>query len=146
MIASVGVVASLLISAWQTRELTRQTVINNRIAGTTAMYNGLERLHAVDGFIASQPWMYDHFYGGASVPEEPEQRARVLALANILADAVDYGLMTTELTPVQGFDGWRDFALVMFRTCPALVQTVSEHPAWYPGLSSLWRADSMTAD
>jgi hypothetical protein len=142
VIASIGVLASLLIAAWQTRELTRQTKINNGLAGATATYNGLERLHYVDGFIATDPSLYDYFYGGASIPQDPERRARVLALVNILADSIDYGLMTTAVTPVVlGYEGWREFALVMRRDCPALVHAVRENPGFYPALVAHWDAN-----
>ncbi|OXS33941.1 hypothetical protein [Streptomyces sp. XY006] len=146
VIAAVGVVSSLLIAAWQTRELTRQTKLNNGLAGATATYNGLERLHYVDGFIAEHPSLYEYFYGGAPIPQDPEQRARVMALVNILADSIDYGLMTTAVTPaVLGYEGWREFAVVMRRDCPALVHAVKENPGFYPALVKHWNANPATA-
>ncbi|MCQ9134074.1 MULTISPECIES: hypothetical protein [Streptomyces] len=146
VIASFGVLASLLIAAWQTRELTRQTKINNGLAGAQATYNGLERLHHVDGFIATDPSLYDYFYGGAPTPQDPQQRARVLALVNILADAIDYGIMTTAVTPVVlGYEGWRAYALTMRRDCPALVDAVRENPDFYPALVAHWEANPESA-
>lgn len=141
VITSLGVIASLLFSAWQTRELTRQTAINNGIAGAAAGYNSLERLHAVDSFIATHPWLYNHFYGGAPIPDDPEQRARVLALVNMFADSIGYGLMTTTLAPaIQGYEGWREFALSVRSGCPALVQAVGANPGWYPTLAAHWNS------
>ncbi|WP_406269884.1 hypothetical protein OHT93_17345 [Streptomyces sp. NBC_00191] len=85
-------------------------------------------------------------YGGAAIPQEPEQRARVLALVNILADSVDYGLMTTSVTPVVlGYEGWRAFAVALRRDCPALVHVVRENPGFYPGLVAHWNANPETA-
>ncbi|WP_159074351.1 hypothetical protein [Streptomyces dioscori] len=146
MIAPIGVVASLLITAWQTRELARQTRTNNGLAGATATYNGLERLHQVDGFIAAHPSLYDCIYGGAPIPQDPEERARVMALVNILADSIDYGLMTTAVTPaVLGYEGWRAFATEMRHDCPALVHAVRDNPSFYPGIVTHWNSKPETA-
>ena len=139
VIASIGVVASLLVASWQTRELTRQASLNNVMAGVSAMYNGMERLHHIDSFIAAEPWLYSHIYGGASLPEDEDERARVLSIAGMLADVADYGLVITELNPgVQFYVGWRDFALSLRRTCPAMVQLVGEHSAWWSALTKYW--------
>ncbi|MDX3578382.1 hypothetical protein [Streptomyces sp. FL07-04A] len=54
LIASIGVVVSLLVSSRQARELTRRTSINNVMAGVSAMYNGMERLHHIDTLVAAE--------------------------------------------------------------------------------------------
>lgn len=70
----------------------------------------------------------------------------MLALVNILADSVDYGLMTTSVTPVVlGYEGWRAFAVALRRDCPALVHVVRENPGFYPGLVAHWNANPETA-
>ncbi|GHH19801.1 hypothetical protein [Streptomyces lanatus] len=142
LIASFGVVASLLMSTWQARELARQTAINNGIAGATHIYNGLERIQHFEGFIIAEPWLHAHFYGGAGIPADEAQRVRVLALARILADVVTYGLMIGSLNPqMRGYDGWKNFALVVRGTSPALVQVVNENPEWWPSLVAHWAAN-----
>ncbi|MEV5530562.1 hypothetical protein [Streptomyces prunicolor] len=142
VIASVGVVASLLVSAWQTRELTRQTTINNGIAGATARYNGLERLHYVETFIAAEPELHAYFYGGVELPADGIERWRVVNLLRMLADTVDYGLMVNELNPeIRSSDGWRDYALLLRASSPAFVHVVNEHPEWWVELSAHWAAN-----
>ncbi|MFF5881929.1 hypothetical protein [Streptomyces sp. NPDC012589] len=141
LIASVGVVASLLVSAWQTRELTRQTVISNGVAGATAIYNGMERLHHIEGQSAARPELHAYFFEGGEPPAEEEVRTQVLVLARMLADTVNYGLMINTLNPeLKGYNGWRGFALMLRDSCPALVATVNEHPTWWPALSGHWAA------
>jgi len=140
VIASIGVVVSLLVSSWQTRELTRQTSINNVMAGVSAMYNGMERLHHIETLVAAEPGLYGHFYGGASLPADESQRARVLTIAGMLADVVDYGLVITESTPdIKFYVGWRDYALSLRRTSPAMSHLVEEHPLWWAALNKYWR-------
>lgn len=139
VIASIGVVVSLLVSSWQTRELTRQTAISNGMAGMSAMYNGMERLHHVDTLIAAEPWLHAHFYGGAPLPDDADRRARVLTIAGMLADVVDYGLVISEANPgVQFYAGWRDFALALRRDSPAVVRLVADRPAWWAALTRYW--------
>ncbi|NEC86032.1 hypothetical protein [Streptomyces sp. SID12501] len=139
VIASIGVVASLLVSSWQTRELTRQTSINNVVAGVSAMYNGMERLHHIESFFAAEPWLYGHFYGGASLPDDEDRRVRVLAIAGMLADVVDYGIVITELNPdIKFYAGWRDFALSLRCTSPAMVHLIEERPTWWAALNKYW--------
>ncbi|MER7576091.1 hypothetical protein [Streptomyces sp. NPDC126514] len=139
VIASIGVVVSLLVSSWQTRELARQTSINTGVAGVSAMYNGMERLHHIEGLIAAEPWLYGHFYGGASLPDDENQRARVLTIAGMFADVVDYGLVITETNPdIKFYAGWRDFALSLRRTSPAMVHLVGERSAWWAALNKYW--------
>lgn len=142
VIASIGVVASVLVSAWQTRELARQTAINNGIAGATARYNGLERLHYVESFIVSDPGLHAYFYEGAELPTEGNERWRVLNLLRMLADTVDYGLMVNELNPeIRSSDGWRHYALLLRASSPAFVHVVNEHPEWWVALSAHWAAN-----
>lgn len=145
VIASIGVVASLLISTWQTRELARQSAINNGIAGASAMYNGLERLHYIETFMATAPELHAYFYGGADLPTQEEARARVLTVTRMLADALDYGLRITTLNPeMERYEGWRDFALALRASSPALVHVVEEHPEWWTVLSAHWSANPDT--
>ncbi|MFJ1975540.1 hypothetical protein ACIO93_43905 [Streptomyces sp. NPDC087903] len=141
-IASIGVISSLLVSAWQARELARQTATNTGIAAASAMYNSIERLHYVDGCIAADPSIGTYFYGGRSLPSEADSRAHVLVIARMLADTLDYGLMITKLIPDTGsYDGWRDYALEMRRSSPALVWVVRDHPSWWPALVGHWSAN-----
>ncbi|WP_405523458.1 hypothetical protein OG426_09620 [Streptomyces canus] len=142
VIASIGVFSSLLLSAWQARELARQTAINNGIAAASAIYNSIERLHQVDGLIAADPLIDAYFYGGRGLPSETESQARVLVIARMLADTIDYGLMITALIPDTGsYEGWRDYALEMRRSSPALVHMVNAHPSWWPALVGHWNAN-----
>ncbi|KMS69101.1 hypothetical protein ACM01_36490 [Streptomyces viridochromogenes] len=145
LIAAIGVVASLLVSAWQTRELTRQTRISNGVAGAAAIYNGMERLHHVESLIAAQPELHVCFFGGAALPRQEDARARVLLIAAMLADTVNYGLMINALNPeMKGYRGWQSFALRLRDSAPVLVHVVNEHPHWWPALSSHWAAHPAT--
>lgn len=139
LIATIGVVASLLVSSWQTRELTRQTAISNGVAGVSAMYNGMERLHQIESLIAAEPWLYGHFYGGASLPDDEHQRVRVLVIAGMLADVVDYGLVITEASPdIKFYAGWRDYALSLRSTSPPIVHLIEERPKWWAAVAKYW--------
>ncbi|MDO0915488.1 hypothetical protein QQM39_33120 [Streptomyces sp. DT2A-34] len=147
LIASVGVVVSLLVAAWQTRELARQTAINNGIAGAAAIYNGIERIQHFESYITAEPWLHAHFYENADLPADENQRVRVLALSRMLADVLTYGLMISILNPeMRGYGGWKNFALEMRSTCPSLVEVVNEHPEWWPALAEHWAANPRSGE
>jgi hypothetical protein len=142
LIASVGVVVSLLVAAWQTRELTRQTAINNGIAAATAIYNGMERIQDFEKCIAAEHWLHAHFYENAATPSDENRRVTVLCLARMLADVLSYGLVISLRNPeMRGYGGWENFALAMRGTCPALAEVVNEHPEWWPALVEHWAAN-----
>ncbi|MFC8518724.1 hypothetical protein [Streptomyces sp. NPDC057257] len=142
LIASVGVVVSLLVAAWQTRELTRQTAINNGIAASTAIYNGMERIQDFEKCLAAEHWLHAHFYENAGIPSDRSRRIHVLCLARMLADILSYGLVISARNPeVRGYGGWENYALAMRDTCPALVEVVNQHPEWWPALAEHWSAN-----
>lgn len=136
MIGTAGVVASLVFVALQTRELSRQTRANNRIAVTTGMYNALERSHQLDFFLAEQPQLRAYLYEGLPCVESDANFPVVATLAEVLADVIDYGLMVAELLPgTEQYIGWGLYATHAVDNSPHLRQHLAERPEWYPQLS-----------
>lgn len=136
IIASVAAIFSILFSAWQIRQLTRQTAINNGIAAASAIYNSIERLHNVGTLIFEHPQLNQYFFHGAAMPEPGPEREQVLTLANMFADALDYGLMIKSLAPETGeYDCWDHYVAGMFASSPVIRRVVSDHPSWWPTLA-----------
>jgi hypothetical protein len=133
IITSIGVVASLGFVAFQTRQLVRQTKIRNGLASLGARYNSLERLHAVQRILIDDPGLRPYFYANKASPDvSTEEGARVLLVAEMIADAGDYGVMALEIMPtVDGYEGWRDYATFILANSPAVREVVSTHPKWY---------------
>jgi hypothetical protein len=145
VVTSMGVVASLCFVAFQTRQLARQTKIRNGLASLSVRYNSLERLHAVQCILIDNPSLRPYFYSNKGRPDaSTEEGARVLLVAEMIADAGDYGVMALEIMPpIEGYDGWRDYAAFILDNSPAVREVVSAHPKWYVQLR---RSASGTVD
>ncbi|WP_159088294.1 hypothetical protein [Streptomyces sp. 303MFCol5.2] len=136
LIASLAAVLSILFAARQTRELARQTVLNNGISAASAVHNSLERLHAIDSMLFENPQYIHYFYAGCPVPHDEEERLRVLTLANMFADSLDYGLLIKSLAPeTDNYECWNEYVDGMLANAPAIRFVVSQHPTWWPSLS-----------
>lgn len=137
LIASLAAVFSILFAARQTRELARQTVLNNGISAASAVHNSLDRLHAIDSMLFQNPEYIPYFYAGRPVPhDDEEERLRVLTLANMFADSLDYGLLIKSLAPeTDNYECWNEYVEGMLVNAPAIRFVVSRHPTWWPSLS-----------
>jgi hypothetical protein len=136
LIASTAAVLSILFAARQTRELARQTKINNGIAAASAVHNSLDRLHGIDTMLFENPQYIPYFYAGHALPATEAERLRVLVLANMFADSFDYGLLIKSLAPeTDNYECWDEYVEGMLTNAPAIRFVVSRHPTWWPTLT-----------
>ncbi|MFG2962281.1 hypothetical protein ACGFZS_03255 [Streptomyces sp. NPDC048288] len=138
IIASAAALATILFSALQTRSLIQQTEINNGISAASAIYNSIERLHNIGSLLFQDPGIVKYFHEGAPMPPEgDEERARVLIIARMYADCMDYGLMIKNLAPEVGaYDCWDAYVQGRLASSPAITYVVSKDRAWWPTLAS----------
>jgi hypothetical protein len=140
VIGTIGVVVSLVLIAWQNRQLTKQTKINNEVGSTTAAYSALERIHQVSQIMVDRPETQPYFTKNAQLPADPLERDQILMIAQALADTIDYGLMVCDLRAhMQSYQGWPAFAVNSMTNSVALRQVVEEHPEYWPRLNRQWR-------
>jgi hypothetical protein len=131
-LSGISVVLSLLFVARQTRELTRQTRLNNRIGTLGSMHDSLEMLHEIQAIFTDRPELRPYFYGGKPCPRRGHRREMLVNIAEMLADTIDYGLMVVKLMPgTEEYEGWLNYALFMMQSSPALREHVDENPDWY---------------
>ncbi|MEO3746737.1 hypothetical protein [Plantactinospora sp. B5E13] len=147
VVGLVLVVVSLLFAAVQTRELAKQTRLNNGITRVTAT-SGLATL--TQGWyqhLVRDPSLRPYFFAGRSCPPRGDERAVLVSLAELLADVLEGDLRTTALLP--GFDfaqQWHEWPAHMLRNSPVLVEVVEAHPAWWPALRALQQSLDGVAD
>jgi hypothetical protein len=97
------------------------------------MYNSLSLEHSIQRIFTDRPELRAYFYEGKEYPRQGEQRAALLNIAEMLADAIDYGLMFEELSPeAVELQGWRDYAVSMTQTSPVLRDYMAQYPEWIP--------------
>jgi hypothetical protein len=137
IIGSVGVVASVLLLTWQTRQLTKQTHAASRISALNATHASFSLLQQCEDWFVSDPELRPYFWENADLPTDPRMRARILALATLYADSLSHGLMVSELADgTEKYEGWRSFATFLLRNSPAVRTVIGEHPEWWPVLQS----------
>jgi hypothetical protein len=140
LIGSIGVILSLLLIARQTRQLTEQTKISNEVGSTEAAYSALERIHQISHIMIDDPKIQQYFHENKALPAEKIERARIMMVAQMLADTIDYGLMVCDLrSHMKDYQGWPDFAVSSMSTSPALRQVIQDHPEYWPRLSRHWK-------
>ena len=123
---------SLLFLARQTSELAKQTRLSNQIGTLTSTHDASDLVHDVQAIFTDKPELRSYFYDGKQCPRRGKRRAIVLNLAEMMTDAIDYGLMVASLIPdTKEYDGFRDYALFMMQSSPAVNDLVYDHPEWY---------------
>jgi hypothetical protein len=98
-ISGISVVLSLIFATGQTRELTKQTKLNNHIETLGSMHDSLEMLHEIQAILIDKPELRPYFYKSKPCPSKGQRRKVVINIAEMLADTIDYGLMVVQLMP-----------------------------------------------
>ena len=138
LVGTVGVIASLLFDGLQSREIARQTRIQNAIAGASGKVSTNELLHSILRIFVDHPELRGYFYDGLAVPTDEATSGRVLTVAEMLADVFDTALLTTSLIDAtDSYESWRRGASYFMRQSPALAAIVNEHGEWFPNLTRL---------
>jgi hypothetical protein len=139
LVGIAGVIGSLLFSGYQTRNLVHQTKIQNEMARAVNINNGVDRLSAVYRVFIDYPELRRYFYEGAPMPAASRKRARVLTVAEMIADTVDSVILdaATRVATGEHRDDWNDYIRHILAHSPTLVGLASEHPRWWPEIMKI---------
>nr|MDT0657646.1 hypothetical protein [Micromonospora sp. DSM 115978] len=132
------VAVSLCFSAVQTREVAKQSRINNGIGSAAALMeiNNLSR--AWHDRLLENPSLRSYFFDGKPSAPHDADRPAVLTLAELLADVLECELQVASLLPDFHFaHSWYQWPAHMLTRSPVLVEVVERHPAWWPALHHL---------
>lgn len=135
VVATAGVIISLLFVGWQTRELSKQTRINNAISITSAYGSCAELMNNVHGPILANPDLRAYFYDGKLCDADNKDRQLVLTVAELFADTAEYALMTAK--HVRDASPFTCYPSDLLQSSPSLRDAVTAHPAWWPELASM---------
>jgi hypothetical protein len=136
--ASIAVVVSVLVLAWQTADVARQTKISGQVAAAAVWSETTDRLHRITQVFLRTPELRSYFYEGAAAPQPSDaQYGMVLIIAERLADCVEGSLQLGK--DVQGaketLTGWYEYADSLHEQSPALREWIRHHRKWYPQLT-----------
>ncbi|TDB75585.1 hypothetical protein [Micromonospora sp. KC723] len=137
------VVVSLCFSAVQTREVARQSRINNGIGSAAALMEMNNVSRAWHDRLLENPSLRPYFFDGRPCAPHHDDRQSVLTLAELLADVLECELQVAALLPDFHFaHSWYEWPAHMLKQSPVLAEVVECHPEWWPALRSLRRAIS----
>jgi hypothetical protein len=127
LVSAAAVVGSLLFLARQTSHSVHQSLVANELAGARAMAQGYEIWDRVIAYFVKYPELREYFYEGVELPEDSTTRARVLAVAELMADALQTSYWLFQGKDVESlgsvddpaldirsdWDDWTEFILTM---------------------------------
>jgi hypothetical protein len=141
LIGTIAVVVSVLVLAYQGRELAGHTRIANEVAGTQAHRELLFHWKSVIDVFVRHPELHGLYFGSASRTPNAEDDVRLDVIAEQHADWLDTTLMTeTQLGPYlyrEWIGGWHEFAVKSVADSPALRSLIRRRPMEWPMLDPL---------
>jgi hypothetical protein len=138
VVGLVLVAVSLFFSALQTREVARQSSINNGIGSATALLEMNHVCRAWHDRLLDDPSLRPYFFDGRPAAADDVERPRVLTLAELLADVLECNLRMASLLPEFDFaHSWHHWPAHMLQQSPALAEVVEPNPKWWPLLYKL---------
>ncbi|OHV40794.1 hypothetical protein BBK14_32440 [Parafrankia soli] len=141
----IGLAASVLLLAWQCWEVAKQTKIGNSIGGASVIQEAMNSDRELHSVFLERPELRAYFYDSKAQPSEGSDRDRVLTLAEMFADVLEVGLLTTRLVPsTDSNDDWTSYTRHICDHSPALVEFVRQHPEWYPNVTRVLNGRSGT--
>lgn len=136
VISSVSVAVSLLLVAWQSREVARQTKVDTQAVIGSSAGTAMTLLQTVQLRLLDYPQFVPYLYEGQRAEPEPYE---LRVLAEVLADAANYGCEVGAEMPLAAhrMSGFPNFGAFLLNNSPIVRDLVVEHPEWYPELYRL---------
>jgi hypothetical protein len=139
----------VLFLARQTSQSVEQFLMANELAGARALAQGYELWDRVIERFIDYPELRQYFYEGVEVPEDSTARARVLAMTELIGDALqsadwlyqgkDVALLGSE-DPASDirtdWDDWTKFISRCRRRCVLSCESVRSSTRFSPGCST----------
>jgi hypothetical protein len=146
LLGTVALFVSVGLLAWQSREIAKQTRINNAIAATTCLVETFNQLHKVIGHFVEDPNLRDYFYSGKMPPKGKLEYVKIATLAEMFADVLDCGLKSNSLLPsTAAYDDWRSYAEFLASRSPIMVEVIQKQdPSWWPVLVDIFVKPELT--
>ncbi len=135
LIGIFSVIISLLFLAWQTHEVARQTRMNRGMSITSTFQQTAQLIQFVHAPMLEDPQLRAYFYDGKPCPPSDPNRPKLLTLAELLADAAEFGLMSA--TYVEDSVVWSNYPRAILAGSPILRETVSGRPEFWPRLVAM---------
>jgi hypothetical protein len=140
LIGTLAVVISVLVLAYQGRELAKHTQVANDLAGVETHRELMRHMKSITDVFIRFPELHAHYYGTATTEPSADETVRLLTIAEQYADMLEAGMLTRRQLPSYGTDfvgEWDDYAADCVAASPVLRSYVRAHPGVNPPLDTL---------
>jgi hypothetical protein len=139
LIATLAVVISVLVLAYQGRELAGHTRVANEVAGTEAHREILVHWKSIMDAFIEHPELHAHYFGETSGDATAGERVRLRMIAEQHADWLEAGLITNEQLRSYGrsIGDWTEYAADALASSPVLRSVVRQQPGTNPPVDIL---------
>ena len=136
--ATLAVVLSVLVLAYQGRELARHTRVANEVAGTEAHREILLHWKSIMDAFLDYPDLHAHYFGGSTADPTASERVRLRIIAEQHADWLEASLITNEqLRSYGGTGDWSGYVAEVLASSPLLRSIVRLQPGVNPPIDAL---------
>jgi hypothetical protein len=147
LIGTIAVVASVLVLAYQAREVVRQTRTANEVSGTVAHRELVFQWERWAKVFIHHPALHDMYFGEPATEPSDADRVRLAVIAEGHADWLEAGLTTerqlASYSFVTSLGYWDDYVAWVVASTPGLRKVLRDQPNTWPHLSGyLARYDS----
>jgi hypothetical protein len=141
VLSVVAVVSSVLVLAWQSREVAHATRVAANTSVSGVMTDAAANMRSVFEALLTYPDLRKFVTEGAPLPAAPLDRSRAQTMCEMFCDAMEGSLETAAQVPggEKVLGGWPDWATWVLASSPGCSEHVRLHPIWYPRLTELQR-------
>jgi hypothetical protein len=133
-VATIAVVASVLVFAYQARELARQSRVGNEVAGTQAYRDILRDSKQFTDVFIQYPELDAYYYDQSPNPPSAADSVRLTVIAEQHADWLEAALVTTRQLKSYEYTGvtyeWDDYIRRAVGSSSLLRSTIREFRDW----------------
>jgi hypothetical protein len=142
LVGTIAVITSVLVFAWQARELAKQSRIANEVAGAETNRELLLMFRDVHRVFIDHPGLWPQFYDQAVQPPNADDEVRLRIVAEMYADALQVALESVNrLASYERYaDAWRAYIGSMLASSQALRRVPRDHPEGWPELAAMVKA------
>ena len=136
LIATLAVVVSVLVLAYQGRELAGHTRVANEVAGTQAHRELLLHWKSWSDVFIQYPELHAHYYDQATDTPSASDTVRLDVIADQEADWLHAGFMTSQrlASYAEWGDEWTDYIPQAIASSTRLRAIIRDNPGVYPSI------------
>jgi hypothetical protein len=142
LVATLAVVVSVLVLAYQGRELAGHTRVANEVAGTEAHRELMSHWKSILDVFIQHPELHAYYFGQTTASPGESDCVRLKVIAEQHGDWLEAGLVSNEQLKSYTHLGvsigeWTDYAAEVFASSPVLRSSVRANPGANPPLDLL---------